>query len=89
MEISIESTVGDFGKDWTGMFAKEPHHYRIHRVVGVGDFAPSNQLSNEMDLPQISWRSTISTSFWHPEGAWCYRMCTMSRCGRDMYLVQG
>jgi acyl transferase domain-containing protein len=47
---TIGCYVGSFGEDWIELFAKEPHQYGIHRVVGVGDFALSNRLSYEMDL---------------------------------------
>jgi hypothetical protein len=36
---TIDFYVGSFGEDWIELFAKEPHQYGIHRIIGVGDFA--------------------------------------------------
>ncbi|PMD30149.1 hypothetical protein L207DRAFT_592910 [Hyaloscypha variabilis F] len=55
---------GNFGEDWSDMFAKDSQQYGGYRITGTHDMALSNRVSYEMDLrgPSLTIRTGCSAS---------------------------
>jgi acyl transferase domain-containing protein len=47
---NIGCYVGEFGEDWTDLYARETQHRGGYRSTGFGDFAFANRISYEFDL---------------------------------------
>ncbi|KID66135.1 Highly reducing polyketide synthase gloL [Metarhizium brunneum] len=56
--------IGNYGEDWSEMFAKEPQQYGLHRITGTGDFVIANRLSYEFDIrgPSVTIRTACSSA---------------------------
>ncbi|KAL6825085.1 putative polyketide synthase [Trichoderma camerunense] len=61
---NIGCYVGVFGEDWLDLYAKDPQHLGMHRILTGGDFALSNRASYEYDLrgPSMTIRTACSSS---------------------------
>ena len=63
---NIGCYVGTFGEDWLDLYAKDPQHGGIHRVLGTNDFAIANRVSYEYNLkgPSVTVRTACSSSLY-------------------------
>ncbi|RFU76193.1 polyketide synthase [Trichoderma arundinaceum] len=61
---NIGCYVGVFGEDWLDLYAKDPQHLGMHRILTGGDFALSNRVSYEYDMkgPSMTIRTACSSS---------------------------
>lgn len=55
--------IGEFGEDWTDLYARETQHRGGYRCTGLGDFALANRLSYELDLrgPRYAYAPRCTT----------------------------
>ncbi|KAF2645859.1 putative polyketide synthase [Massarina eburnea CBS 473.64] len=56
--------IGNFGEDWSEMFARENQGWGQYRMSGPGDFVISNRLSYELNIngPSMTVRTACSAS---------------------------